>query len=335
MAFESPLDFTKPMGFPADMSDHIDPSDLMSSYQPSDIDWLSKDPFEILPWDLSGLDQTFNPFTEGNGLYSTSNHGSPAGYRAGGGYTVKTEDVMSDTSPFSDAESETWSPIYGNDNIKSGSQSPVDAIGRKHESKLPFSSEPENPTKEHANNVRKESSASSSSSTSSSSPLASPKLTTTTTTSSSSSSTRTNNKSARSLPPSDPDAAAVMKRKKAAHNAIEKRYRTNMNAKFLALGNAIPRSGGPFNSAQSASSKGPRKHSLCHARETMSSVAAGRRPQHEQLQQQQNQQQNKSEILTNALAYINQLQDENSRLKSELLVLKENLLPGGNIMWRR
>jgi hypothetical protein len=105
--FES-LDFTKPMGFPADMSDHVDPSNLISSYQPSDIDWLSKDPFEILPWDLSGIDQTFNPFAEGNELtdldprtsYTTSNHGSPAGYKAGG-YTVKTEDVLSDASPLS------------------------------------------------------------------------------------------------------------------------------------------------------------------------------------------------------------------------------------------
>jgi hypothetical protein len=121
----------------------------------------------------------------------------------------------------------------------------------------------------------------------------------------------------------EPDPAAVMKRKKAAHNAIEKRYRTNMNAKFLALGNSIPRPG-PF-ATQLASNKGSRKHSLCASRRD--SLANGT--------QQQQQQQNKSEILTNALSYIQELQEENSRLKGELMVLKENLLPRGNIMWRR
>lgn len=104
--FESSFDFTKPMSFPADMSDHVDPSNLIS-YQPSDIEWLNKDPFEILPWDLSGIDQQFNTFGEGNEFleldpgrtsYATSNHGSPAGYR---GYTVKTEDAMSEASPLS------------------------------------------------------------------------------------------------------------------------------------------------------------------------------------------------------------------------------------------
>lgn len=103
--FESSLDFTKPIGFAAEMSDNIDPSNLLT-YQPSDAEWLTKDPFEMLPWDSFGADQTFNPFTEAAGLveldprssYATSNHGSPAGY---GGYTIKTEDAMSDTSPLS------------------------------------------------------------------------------------------------------------------------------------------------------------------------------------------------------------------------------------------
>lgn len=105
-----------------------------------------------------------------------------------------------------------------------------------------------------------------------------------------------------------------------------------MNAKFLALGNAIPRSGG-ITGTQLASNRGPRKHSVCQPRGSGGSgsdnSASGRR-------QSEQQQQNKSEILTNALQYIHELQDENSRLKSELLVLKENLLPrGGNLMWRR
>lgn len=94
------------MGFPADMSDHIDPSNLLSSYQPSDAEWLSKDPFDILPWDMSSIDQTFNPFAEGAGpieleprsSYATSNHGSPTEF---GGYSIKTEDALSDASPLS------------------------------------------------------------------------------------------------------------------------------------------------------------------------------------------------------------------------------------------
>lgn len=98
-----------------------------------------------------------------------------------------------------------------------------------------------------------------------------------------------------------------MKRKKAAHNAIEKRYRTNMNAKFLALGNAIPKT-----AAQQSQStnKGLRKSTL--SGDT----------------QQQQPPQNKSEILTGALAYIRELQEENRLLRNELNVLKENLLPG-------
>lgn len=101
-----------------------------------------------------------------------------------------------------------------------------------------------------------------------------------------------------------------------------------MNAKFLALGNAIPRSGG-FTGTQLASNKGSRKHSVCASTTRGGDSASGRR-------QSEQQQQNKSEILTNALSYIHELQDENSRLKSELVVLKENLLPrGGNMMWRR
>lgn len=100
----------------------------------------------------------------------------------------------------------------------------------------------------------------------------------------------------------------AMKKKKAAHNAIEKRYRTNMNAKFVALGSAIP----SFRTrplVNSSNVKGVRK-----------SVRDGTQPQ------------NKSEILTNALAYIQELQEENRLLQNEVNVLKENLLPGS--MWR-
>lgn len=40
----------------------------------------------------------------------------------------------------------------------------------------------------------------------------------------------------------------------------------------------------------------------------------------------------KSEILTNAIAYMQELQDENAALQKELTLLKQNLLPGG--LWR-
>lgn len=110
-----------------------------------------------------------------------------------------------------------------------------------------------------------------------------------------------------STPVEDSDLSAL-KKKKAAHNAIEKRYRTNMNAKFVALGGAIP----SFRTrplVNATGVKGVRK-----------SVRDGSQPQ------------NKSEILTNALAYIQELQEENRLLQSELNVLKDNLLPGS--IWR-
>lgn len=40
----------------------------------------------------------------------------------------------------------------------------------------------------------------------------------------------------------------------------------------------------------------------------------------------------KSEILTNAVGYIQKLQEENQATQRELALLKQNLLPGG--LWR-
>ncbi|PYH72742.1 uncharacterized protein BO88DRAFT_401836 [Aspergillus vadensis CBS 113365] len=83
--------------------------------------------------------------------------------------------------------------------------------------------------------------------------------------------------------------------KRAAHNIIEKRYRTNMNAKFVALEKAMcggvqkPTKGG------SASLK-------------------------------------KSEILTNAITFMQELQEENKSLQKELAMLKQSMVPSG--MWR-
>lgn len=86
--------------------------------------------------------------------------------------------------------------------------------------------------------------------------------------------------------------------KRAAHNIIEKRYRTNMNAKFVSLEQAI-------------SPSGVQKHTK---------VGAGSLK--------------KSEILSNALTYIDSIQQENQALHKELAMLKQNLLPAGGI-WRQ
>lgn len=234
-----------------------------------------------------------------------------------------------------DGESGTWSPTHNND--KSNSQSPAAADNTKspggatspstshrNVARMPLAGSPVAPAEHTVYESSSSSSASlrprklSNATVSSSLPssLTAPPQTTTQPSYQGGNPPRP----ARN-PSTEADPAAVMKRKKAAHNAIEKRYRTNMNAKFLALGNSIPRPG-PF-ATQLASNKGSRKHSLCAPRGDSAQ------------QQQQQQQQNKSEILTNALSYIQELQEENSRLKGELMVLKENLLPRGNIMWRR
>jgi hypothetical protein len=115
-----------------------------------------------------------------------------------------------------------------------------------------------------------------------------------------------------------------MKRKKAAHNAIEKRYRTNMNAKFVALGNALPTN--PASGRPSFTQYAPLKSGLQKSSSLCRDGAT-----HQQAAQ------NKSEILTNALTYILKLQEQNGLLQGELAALKQNLLPGGGggMMWRR
>ncbi|KAJ6115374.1 hypothetical protein N7486_001152 [Penicillium sp. IBT 16267x] len=85
--------------------------------------------------------------------------------------------------------------------------------------------------------------------------------------------------------------------KRAAHNIIEKRYRTNMNTKFLSLEKAISPAG--IHKQTSRAGAGSLK---------------------------------KSEILSNALAYIESIQQENQAMHKELALLKQNLVPSG--MWR-
>ncbi|KAJ5798494.1 uncharacterized protein N7503_007790 [Penicillium pulvis] len=94
-----------------------------------------------------------------------------------------------------------------------------------------------------------------------------------------------------------PDPQVRNAAKRAAHNIIEKRYRTNMNTKFLSLEKAISPAG---------------------IHKQTSRVGAGSLK--------------KSEILTNALAYIESIQQENQAMHKELALLKQNMVP--NSMWR-
>lgn len=87
--------------------------------------------------------------------------------------------------------------------------------------------------------------------------------------------------------------------KRAAHNVIEKRYRTNLNAKFLVLEKAIS----PANVQKQSSRSGPGAGSL-----------------------------KKSEILTNALAYIENVQQDCRVLRTEVALLKQGLFSGE--MWQ-
>jgi hypothetical protein len=108
----------------------------------------------------------------------------------------------------------------------------------------------------------------------------------------------TSRKNSRSLSADSQTATGRNAAKRAAHNIIEKRYRTNMNAKFVALEKAMSGSG-----VQKPTKGGSGPASL-----------------------------KKSEILTNAIAYMQELQDENAALQKELALLKQNLLPSG--LWR-
>jgi hypothetical protein len=130
-----------------------------------------------------------------------------------------------------------------------------------------------------------------------------------------------------------------MKRKKAAHNAIEKRYRTNMNAKFLALGNAIPHLRHRHNSMH------PHPHHPKPLSKKALAAALKDRPAGSALPPNASPPppagapplpQNKSEVLTNALTYILELQDQNRLLQNELALLKSNLLaaPPPAPLWR-
>ncbi|KAJ9265154.1 transcriptional regulator family: Helix-loop-helix [Paecilomyces variotii] len=102
------------------------------------------------------------------------------------------------------------------------------------------------------------------------------------------------------------DAQEIAKtRRKIAHNAVERRYRVKMNAKFIALGKAIPslRAGKPNSSLRSKGIK------VILDDSTMI--------------------QNKAEVLTKAVAYIQELEEQRSLLHREICSLRDHLLPRG------
>ncbi|KAL4787108.1 hypothetical protein BJX76DRAFT_354518 [Aspergillus varians] len=83
--------------------------------------------------------------------------------------------------------------------------------------------------------------------------------------------------------------------KRAAHNIIEKRYRTNMNAKFVALEKAM-------SVKASGVSKPPTSTASANGVKSSASLK-------------------KSEILSNAIAYMQELQDANERLRKEVATI--------------
>ncbi|KAL4975999.1 hypothetical protein BDW66DRAFT_151346 [Aspergillus desertorum] len=84
--------------------------------------------------------------------------------------------------------------------------------------------------------------------------------------------------------------------KRAAHNIIEKRYRTNMNAKFVALEKAMSVKTSGVSKAVSTNSN--------NSNGVKSSASL-----------------KKSEILSNAIAYMQELQEVNERLRKEISAL--------------
>lgn len=88
--------------------------------------------------------------------------------------------------------------------------------------------------------------------------------------------------------------------KRAAHNIIEKRYRTNMNAKFVALEKAMDGAVGTGLSATASTAPRP----------TRGGSSASLK---------------KSEILSNAIAYMQELQEANQALRKEMTLLRQSM----------
>ncbi|KKA21792.1 HLH DNA binding domain protein [Rasamsonia emersonii CBS 393.64] len=283
---------------------HLDPSSLMP-FQDASTDWMGKDALDLFSWDMP-FDEPFdvaNDFVDPP-AYTTSTSASPEDYNSSS--RQAPEDALSFSSLASDAESDAWSSSAPRSPTQSRMKRPsTDSIFDRPAKRSPSSAAQDDLSeKTVSNTTTTPATSAATSSTSSSSSSSSKEDTTTRKASPKSTSQSTSQSTSSKCTTTDADTNAVMKRKKAAHNAIEKRYRTNMNAKFVALGNAIPKSAAHLSQS---TNKGLRKSTF------------GEQPP-----------QNKSEILTGALAYIRELQEENRLLRNELNVLKENLLPGGS-----
>ncbi|EED20917.1 conserved hypothetical protein [Talaromyces stipitatus ATCC 10500] len=85
---------------------------------------------------------------------------------------------------------------------------------------------------------------------------------------------------------------------KEAHNKVEKRYRSNINAKFAALNDILP---------------------VSDAVQSLLDRQFGDEPAQ--------QHRNKGEVLSEAMRYIKQLEERSRLLESEVQILKDNLLP--------
>ena len=86
---------------------------------------------------------------------------------------------------------------------------------------------------------------------------------------------------------------------KAAHNKVEKRYRSNINAKFTALNNILP----------------------------VSEIVQSLVERQDQFDEPMQRHRNKGEVLSEAIRYIKQLEERGRVLEGEVRILTDNLLP--------
>jgi hypothetical protein len=112
---------------------------------------------------------------------------------------------------------------------------------------------------------------------------------------------------------------ALCQSRKRGHNAIEKRYRTNLNEKIICLRQGIP--------------------SLCRSRSTDSAIGEDAEESEEDLDSKTGQQKyGKAAILTRALEYIKHLENTTQRLGGEADILRtrvgafEKLAMGGSLV---
>ncbi|OQE18564.1 hypothetical protein PENSTE_c017G09254 [Penicillium steckii] len=247
---------------------------------PLPVNWTYDSAIDLFSVNPADMDPVSFDFSEMTNADTKDLFMDPFGTPTINGFTMPTDDAVSPSSQELDSDDQSWS---------TGARQSIDMT-------MPESSI--NPNKP----ITRNSSQNSSARWSSSPEIKAEEYTAPRSQKQSTTSTSSNGRKARSLSQDsnhstnqDPQTRNAAKR--AAHNIIEKRYRTNMNAKFLSLEKAISPAG---------------------VHKQTSRAGAGSLK--------------KSEILTNALTYIDNVQQENQALHKELALLKQNLLPGG--IWR-